>query len=89
MAQRILEPTLYSKKLENGTVFYDLLDCDIGGMDAERVRKIYDSYKKFADVALESEGDELNVEISNELQEANTDKIEFQSKLASELSVFD
>jgi len=58
IAQRIFEPTLYSEKLTNGTVFYDLLDCDIGGIQEEKMRRVYEAHKKYSDVVLEGDADD-------------------------------
>ena len=90
IAQRIFEPTLYTEKLENGAVFYDILDCDIGGLQEDKMRRTYDNYKKYSEVALEGEtdDDELRKALMDEQKDATVPLDEVAKILGEELGTF-
>ena len=58
LAQKLFEADLYSEKQADGSIFYDVLDCDVGGIDEDMLRRKYEAFKKYGDVVLEGEADD-------------------------------
>ena len=88
LKQRIFEPLAGARKLENGTLFYEVSDAEIADLvDEGRLRKQFDNLKEVSAIEAEDD-DEVHAAMFDRITAAGFDVEEWDKILAREFNTF-
>ena len=90
LLQRMLEPLAGSVKLDNGSVYLEVLDKDLKvELDEDRAKKLYDLYKQDQVSEDDDASDEIRISMARDRQaESNFEKDVLREKMDAEFELF-
>lgn len=90
LLQKMFEPLNGSTRLENGSIFLEIVDKDLGSLcDEEKARKLYELHKKDQTSEDADDSDEIRISIVRDAElESDVDREALREKMDNEFAMF-